>query len=89
MKKDKNLAKEKYLNKYDSKTNQKYDRIFKFSKKYFISSIRKKKDNNYEIIFINSNGFAIFFLFRFLAKKSVHRAIITKIKNHYKIIHLQ
>jgi hypothetical protein len=83
--KKKNEIKLEFFNKYDNKSIKNFDNLFRYKNFYFISSIIKK-DNFYEITFIDFKGFSFFFIIRFLSKRSIHKAGLEVSKKKISIV---
>lgn len=78
---------EKFFNKYDSKTKNKYKQIFLHKRKYFLSSIRKNK-NTYELTIIDEKKLAEYFILKFLIRKAIHKLFIKELNTGLKIIRI-
>jgi purine-cytosine permease-like protein len=78
---------DKYFLKYNIKAKKNFfDKIKHHN--YYLSSIRKMNDEEYELIIIDEVRFLEFFLFRFLISVPIIKLYIKKINKEYKIIRI-
>lgn len=80
----------KFFNKYDVETKNKFKNIFSKRSSFFLSSIRKDGDV-YIISIIQEQRLFLYFLFKFLGRKGVHKLYVKDLngKGKYRIINIK
>jgi hypothetical protein len=76
----------KYISKYNNKSMKNFKKLFGSKRNYFYLSSIKKKDENYELSIIDRRQVFLYYVFKFLVRKPVHKLVLHKSGKSYKIV---
>ncbi len=74
-----------YFHKYDTKSKVNFHKNFSKNQYYFISTIKRDK-NNYKITIINEKKLFEYFFLKFLVRNAIHTLDVQYLDGSYKII---